>query len=247
MTCFQGSVRKTNEDNFLVNGLFLPEVNYGLDRICSGQMSKADSPVFAVFDGMGGEEAGEVAAYLAAREMDRLEKKKLSLTERMFPERMIVNTCDQLNQRICSFAKEHRISTMGCTAAYVKFIGGTVYCVNLGDSRIYQILQDDLIQVSHDHVLDAYVMRKAPLTQFLGIPEEEMRLSPSVVSLRAEVGMKFLICTDGLTDMLSAPEILRVLRSTQTPEDGTALLEKAVLQRGAVDNTTIILCEVCHG
>ncbi len=227
--------------------MFLPEINYGLDRIHSGVLARSDSPVFAVFDGMGGEEAGETAAFLAAREMDRLEKKKLSLTERMFPERMIINTCDQLNQRICAFAKEHRISTMGCTTAYVKFIGGAVYCVNLGDSRIYQVLPDDLIQVSHDHVLDAYVMRKAPLTQFLGIPEEEMRLSPSVVSLRVEEGMKFLICTDGLTDMLSAPEILRVVRSAQTCEQATALLEKAVLQRGAVDNTAIILCEVCHG
>ena len=65
-TCHIGKVRNNNEDNFWCCGESLDSENKGMSHVCSGHIKQADLPLLAVFDGMGGESCGEMAAFLAA-------------------------------------------------------------------------------------------------------------------------------------------------------------------------------------
>ena len=118
------------------------------------------------------------------------------------------------------------------------------YICNLGDSRIYQLSGTDFSQISRDHVLKSYRFGKAPLTQFLGVEETEMKLEPSIGTLPYLDGDRYLLCTDGVTDMLSDKEIKEILQMEGTVRDLVQTLLEKVLEKGARDNTTIILCEV---
>ena len=68
-TSHVGRVRKENQDNFYCNGDYLHHENDGTGKILQGEISTNKNPIFAIFDGMGGEECGEMASYLAAKEM----------------------------------------------------------------------------------------------------------------------------------------------------------------------------------
>ena len=70
VACHTGDVRNNNEDNFYCAGHYLPEQNTGMDKVLTGTAALIQSPVFAVFDGLGGGSLGEKAAYLAVQEMD---------------------------------------------------------------------------------------------------------------------------------------------------------------------------------
>ena len=85
---------------------------------------------------------------------------------------------------------------------------------------------------------------KAPLTQFLGVEESEMKLEPSVKALEYQEGDRYLLCSDGVTDMLSDKEIETAMASGESVGDTVQILMDQVLEKGARDNTTIILCEI---
>lgn len=120
----------------------------------------------------------------------------------------------------------------------------SVYICNLGDSRIYQQSQGQIRQISSDHVLRSYMFGKAPLTQFLGVEESEMKLEPSVKALEYQEGDRYLLCSDGVTDMLSDKKSKRLWLPANLFGDTVQILMDQVLEKGARDNTTIILCEI---
>ena len=68
-----------------------------------------------------------------------------------------------------------------------------------------------LQQISTDHVFGGTAVGKAPLTQYLGLPEELQRLEPSVTEIEHKEGYRYLLCSDGVTDMLSDSEIEAIL------------------------------------
>lgn len=94
-----------------------------------------------------------------------------------------------------------------------------------------------------DHVAVAAFGVKPPLSQNLGIPPNELVIDPYLARGPYNDGDIYLICSDGLTDMVSVDEITEVLVSTPIEEAITQLLEKA-LANGGKDNTTIILCKI---
>ena len=101
-----------------------------------------------------------------------------------------------------------------------------------------------LQQISTDHVLCGTAVGKAPLTQYLGLPEELQRLEPSVTEIEHKEGYRYLLCSDGVTDMLSDSEIEAILsQDMEIPEIVNDLLKNA-LQKGGRDKVTIVLCEV---
>ena len=75
-TCHIGKVRNNNEDNFWCCGESLDSENKGMSHVCSGHIKQADLPLLAVFDGMGGESCGEMAAFLAAESCGQYYKEK---------------------------------------------------------------------------------------------------------------------------------------------------------------------------
>lgn len=241
--CHMGKVRNNNEDNFWCCGETLAAENQGVDHIRTGCVPQSEFPLLAVFDGMGGESCGEVASYLAAQSCgDFYQKNKQKL--KGDPEQFLEEICMEMNRSVCGYSKENKIQSMGTTAALLVFGKDAVYGCNLGDSRIYQSRNGQFRQISRDHVLGGLLFKKAPLVQFVGIPEEHMKLEPSIVQEENTVGVRYLICSDGITDMLTDGEIADILTREISVEETVEILLDRALKKGGRDNATIVLCEI---
>lgn len=230
--CNIGLIRKNNEDNFLFNNYFLEERNNGLEDILelSSDLSKPLS--FGVFDGMGGELAGETASYIAAKIFSENETKNLS------------DICKIANDEVCSFSKEYGIKSMGSTVAVLRVTKEFLSFVNLGDTKIYH-WDGSLKQVSVDHtdaelVQGLNIKRKPCLTQHLGIFPEDFVIEPYTDVTEAKSGDKFIICSDGLTDMVDINTIERIVKIEESPKACIKSLMNLALRNGGRDNITII-------
>lgn len=242
-TSHVGKIRANNEDNFWCCGESLPAQNFGTSGIFAGNTSQKTLPVLAVFDGMGGESCGEIAAETAVREFGRFygeNKEKLKKS----PEEFLEDICDSMNRQVVRYGEENRIGSMGTTTAFVAFSRDGVYVGNLGDSRVYCSEKDRLQQISVDHVIGRSFLGKPPLTQYLGITEEGMVLEPCITKHLYVVGDRYLLCSDGMTDMLSDGEIADILTREISLEETVSVFLDRVLEKGGRDNVTIILCEI---
>ena len=242
--CNVGKIRQNNEDNFYFSGRIMPQVNMGLRMVYAQKMNIDDMPLFAVFDGMGGEASGEVASFVSAETMVKgaEQMKKYLLSPKPFLEQL----CADMNRAVCEESSKLKFGRMGSTVASILFWGDMAYACNIGDSRIYRLRDNELLQISVDHVesLPPNSKHKAGLMQFLGMPEDEIRLEPSISKGELKKDDKFLICSDGITDMLSNIEICAIMKERQSVKRiAEALIEQA-LKNGGKDNITAIVCKV---
>ena len=136
--CFTGLIRSHNEDNYNISGIYRQVDEPDREELLSGTAAVPGRRTFAVFDGMGGESCGEMASYIAAMHFDRLMKRRRSLWEVFHPEEYISRNLLEINGEICRYASEHKIRSMGTTAAVLFFDSKNVIWANLGDSRIYR-------------------------------------------------------------------------------------------------------------
>ncbi len=232
IACHCGKVRLINQDNFFFQGHYLPAEHIGISVPLKGCL-RADKPVlFAVFDGMGGEERGEMASFLAAQAMDEW------MTDSR--EYVLADACQSANREIVHYAKVHRLSTCGTTAAMLLFDSDGITQCHIGDSRIYRFRNNQMNQLTEDDVFPAFGRRKPPLLQFLGIPETEMQIEPHIIRLDPIIGDVYLICTDGLSDMMPASAMADIIRRAPVPEAAESLL-KSALDAGGTDNITFVL------
>lgn len=240
IVCNIGKIRNVNQDNFWCDNKYLEAINSGLKSVVKGEISVDENPTFAVFDGMGGEQYGEIAAHLATMTFDKNYKaSKFSDIKKFHYE-----TCKLMNDEIVNFADKNQINHMGTTAAIITFSRDRVYICNIGDSKIYRFYKNKLIQISEDHIVGDLNKRKPPLSQYLGISEVEFLIEPHIANEIIKKGDRYLLCSDGLTDMLSEKEIKYILSKNQ---DVQACLEKLLeiaLEKGGRDNITIILCQL---
>lgn len=256
LVCITGKVRRINQDNFYINGEYLPEKNRGIDRIKAGSMRipekagwfswlkpEEEQPVFAIFDGMGGECAGEAAAYLACKTLSEAEKTGHRMLRRS-PEKFAKNSCSKMNDAVVRYARENRYSTVGTTMCMAIPWGKGVTFANMGDSRIYMASSEEFRQISRDDVFVSAIYGKAPLTQFLGVPTDTIQISPHIRTEKVKGNEVFLLCSDGVTDLLHDKEIKKCLQSGKTPEEMTGWLLERVNERGAKDNTTILAMQI---
>jgi len=231
-----GKCRRVNQDNFCCLGQTMHYENNGTDGVQAGKIDAKKEPVFGIFDGMGGEECGEMAAYIAAEEMKHYSFKKGS-------EAGFFDFCTRANGKICEYMTENGIGSMGTTAAILRFTKKESCLCNIGDSKIFLFDGESLTQISYDHVGIAAYGRKPPLSQNLGIPEEEMIIEPYVALGSYREGDVYLICSDGITDMLTQEQIKQIL--TEYPgKDAAELLLEGALRMGGKDNITFILLYV---
>ncbi len=230
-----GKCRKANQDNFYCNGEYLPGTNRGTDGIQSGKVRSKEGPVFAIFDGMGGEECGEMAAFLASEAMS-----EFSFGEDMGAD--LQSFCTQANQSVCQYAEENMVTSMGTTAAILRLTDTQAGICNVGDSKIYLFSEGELVQLSYDHVGLSVGGRKPPLTQNIGIPETEMIIEPYVALGAYKPGDVFLLCSDGLTDMVTTERIGEILK--KAPKKAANLLLQEALDNGGKDNVSFILIQV---
>ena len=242
-TCHIGKIRNNNEDNFWCCGDSLEAQNQGMSHIRSGYMKQSEYPLLAVFDGMGGESCGEMAAFLAAEACgEHFKTAKDGI--RNDPEEFLNEICESMNQAICDYGRTNKINSMGTTAALLAFAEDAVYSCNLGDSRIYKSDREKFYQISQDHVLGRSLFGKAPLTQYLGMEEENLQLEPSISRQEIKIGDRFLLCSDGITDMLSDGEIADILSRDFPVAKTVEILVDRALKKGGRDNITVVLCEI---
>ena len=222
-----GRIRENNEDSFLMQ----QSIMYCL--------SDNDGPCsFAVFDGMGGEQCGEIASSLASELLRTTceHNNSFSLKRYIF----------DANRLICDEMLKRKVSRMGSTAAIVRLSVNKTEICNIGDSRVMAFKDGALFQLSQDHRTEMDG-RKGVLTQHLGVFPDEFELEPYMaVYGPPKTGTIFILCTDGLTDMVSKEEITAIINSNKNsmPETICKNLIDAALINGGKDNVTVIVVKV---
>jgi PPM family protein phosphatase len=204
-------------------------------------------PFFAVADGMGGARAGEVASAMATEvfegESDSGEP----------AESQLARILREANRRIHDLAvsdESHR--GMGTTLTAAKVTGDEVSLAHVGDSRAYRMRDGELEQLTKDHSLVAELERsgqitaeaaehhpqRSIITRALG-PEPDVQVD--TYTLTGRDGDVFLLCSDGLTSMISDEEVGSILRSSGSLEESADTLVRAANQSGGKDNITVVL------
>ena len=244
--CHQGKKRNNNEDNLYFDGSYMNSDNHGLPSIEKTVLSLDDDGFFCVFDGMGGGDYGEVASYTASK-----------TTKEFLETGTNINPCDitpsltemynVINQAVYQAGMNLGSDQTGSTLVGLYFHAGQVWICNLGDSRGYLLRGGKLLQISQDHTDAAFMQengitgRKPYLTQYLGIDPDEMMIEPYIKSYYLQEGDTFLICSDGVTDMVEEQEICRILAHNEDVGDCVDLLIQAALDGGGKDNITAIV------
>ncbi|HAG69002.1 MAG: protein phosphatase 2C domain-containing protein [Lachnospiraceae bacterium] len=231
-----GKIRKINQDNFIAGGVYLRNHEASMPESLHGGYKGGEPLLVGVFDGMGGEECGETASLLAS-------ETAAEVTDWRDPIESLLSLCEKANEKICRFARENSIESMGTTGAMLVFDDTGITLCNIGDSRIFRFASGELVQISVDHTAPYNFGGKPPLSQNLGIPPEEMRIEPYVAKGNYQDGDIYLISSDGLTDMVTESGIARILSENDLAGAEDKLLQTA-LENGGRDNVTIILCEV---
>jgi len=241
--CDIGKIRKNNEDNFFFDNRCLEEINVGLKHVVYYEKALKHEELLAVFDGMGGENYGEVASYAAANCMKNYRRK---LLDYFVPEKKFLqNLCLKMNEAVLEKQKELYTERMGTTVVAFYFTYCKVYVCNLGDSRAYRLRDGVFQQLSKDHILhDGTQKKKAPLTQHLGISPEDFIIEPFIAKGDLKSGDNYLLCSDGLTDMLSNLEVEQILSSGQSVDMCVQQLIDGAKKRGGKDNITVIICRI---
>ncbi len=244
-----GKVRKNNEDNFYFNGLYMDESQRnsgGLFNLAAGDPIQ----IYAVCDGMGGEEGGEDASLAAVRSLMQYSQttRKANGTDQL------KEMLQQISDTIEDNAKRKGFHS-GTTIAMVVICDDTIRIVHVGDSRVYCMENGKLERKTVDHSevqrmfsmglitrqeMDTHPKRHV-ISQFLGMPREDALVAPTI-SDREQLkgGQRYLICSDGLTDMVKDPEIEAILARAANAEEAVKQLTIAALHNGGKDNVTSI-------
>ena len=214
-----------------------------------------EPPLFAIADGMGGARAGEVAAGIAAT---ALRDERLGVVD----EASLEATIAEANRRVWERSvADPATAGMGTTVtvAFVDAPEAQIVFGHVGDSRAYRLRGDVLEQVTTDHSLVAELVESGVLT-----PEEAERhpqrsaitravgtdraIEVDVFTAPAELDDLVLLCSDGLTDMLTKDEIAAVIvGADRDPDAAATALVAAANAQGGEDNITVVLFEVVDG
>lgn len=228
-----GRVRENNEDNLYVDGVMLtPDI-----RECPFTIDGyANYPaIFAVCDGMGGEDYGEIASLTAVQKLlaaDGIIKTANSKQLDETIQSLVSDITEAINSDTVSSCNR-----MGTTLALAVIIENEIYCFNMGDSRIYALHKGDFRQITNDHTPDGGASNK--LTRCIGIGEVMAAESyPSIPG-----NSRILICSDGLTDMVSTTEIENILRVSEKTVNAADYLLNTALVNGGKDNVTVIVAD----
>jgi PPM family protein phosphatase len=222
-----GRVRTGNEDRYL-----------------------ARPPVFAVADGMGGHQAGEVASALAIDQLERASDGQVRTDSGA-----IVAAIERSNAAIREYARAHpEVAGMGTTCTVAVVSARVVDIGHVGDSRAYRFRNGDLEQLTEDHSVVAAMVRQGLLdpdeavtdarrhivTRALGAEDD---IQVDVVSAELASGDRVLLCSDGLSGLVPRQAIAAVLASEPDPGRGADRLIYLANEAGGDDNVTVIVID----
>ncbi|HEX4728788.1 MAG TPA: PP2C family serine/threonine-protein phosphatase, partial [Jatrophihabitans sp.] len=206
--------------------------------------------LLAVADGMGGHAGGEVASKIVIGSVEELDE-----------DRPMADLIGALRRRIdeASAALTHAVEQdpalrgMGTTLTAIRFAGSRIALVHVGDSRAYLLRNGQLSQITHD---DTYVQSlvdagKLTAEEASHHPRRSMILraldgsevDPDISIREARKGDRYLLCSDGLSDVVTAPTLLEAL-SAGTPQACADRLIELALRGGGPDNVTCIVADV---
>ncbi len=215
---------------------------------------KPDLGFWAVADGMGGEEKGEVASQIFIQTALEVLSKIDAPSEEVVRQ-LVQRIYGLANERILNWAKENQVKRMGCTAELLVFLAEDYVLGHVGDSRTYRFRQGQLKQLTKDHslvqeqidqgILTPAEAERSPLRNIIlravGI---EDTLAVDLMKGRCIPGDVYLLCSDGLTGMVGDLTIQEVLnRRLSLSAKVDQLIERAKAA-GGNDNITVTLCEV---
>ena len=238
-----GRVRELNEDNWHWEPL------------------SDDMVLYAVADGMGGHDRGEVASQVAVETLFVAARERLAVTEsREIPAlRELLRESVQTANRAVVSAGEENDSNMGTTlTCCLLYQDKHAVVANVGDSRAYLLRDGDLNAISQDHSLVAYLVQLGELTA------EEARTHPSGNILVRSIGSMpevevdvyyvevqendwLMLCSDGLWGEISDADIRQILADNAEPQDACQALVDKANDAGGRDNTTLIIVQVGAG
>ena len=240
-----GSVREVNED--AVSTVLDQRETLGLED----KDQRARGHLFAISDGMGGHAAGEIASNLVVETLFR----SYYASESPAVQDSLAQAITDANRAVCDEAVANPgYAGMGATLVVAVLQNDELVIGNIGDSRAYLFRDGVISQITHDHswvaeqvtagVLTKEKASRHPyrnvITRSLG-PERDPK--PDFFHLQTQPGDSLLICTDGLSNLLSDDELARFLGAYPSDQAADILLEQT-LERGAPDNVTFVLIDI---
>lgn len=228
----KGLRRDSNQDSCLVN---------------------KDIGIFIVADGMGGHSGGEVASAMAVQTLDDVFKK--TDVKSMSPREILTFAYEEASRRIYDKASEEsQLAGMGTTMVMAYVRDKSIYIANVGDSRCYLFKAPYLWQVTEDHSLlneqiRAGVMKEENISQFVArnvITRSvgyEREVHPDIVERELIPGETYLLCSDGLSGLVSDQKISQILNQNPPEKAVRACVEQA-LSNGGDDNVTVLMMHV---
>jgi len=216
-----------------------------------------DKRVYIVSDGMGGHNAGEAASLTAVKALESYYASlAISTINAEEIKETMINAVLEANKEVLTLSRTNpEYSGMGCTVVTVFIEGNNLHACHIGDSRVYVINKEKIVQVTNDHsvvteLIQAGTMTKEEarrshlkneLTQALGTssfvrPEYNLR--------QVRKGDIVLLCTDGLWDMLSEEEIHQAVNEGGSPEKICSGLIQKANDAGGADNITVVVIKI---
>jgi len=228
-----GAVREHNEDSLAVAGWVL---DGDLSTPRQTRHTLAQPLVFAVADGMGGHAGGEIASRYATK---RLAETPIDAAAAALRGRL-----EAINKELYQTMKAvPSLLGMGTTVAGLLLSAARALCFNVGDSRIYRFRRSRLEQLSIDDVPPG--PRSGLITQTLGGAPILVPIAPHIGEEAIVLPSRWLLCSDGLTDMLDDADIERVLATNDEP--AVRALFAAAMDAGGADNISIVLVSIKAG
>ena len=234
-----GFVRKNNEDNFYANGIFMSEQERDNPFFITGS---ADAPcIFAVCDGMGGEECGELASLMTVKTLDEhAEKIRIGFYKE------VDDFAQNANRNLLSLP----VRSATTLALVVIKESNKFMAYNLGNSRIYRFENDRLLRITNDHTVAEDKVRMGLLTPKKAEQSSERHILTAYVGNRDYTSpdfygpynsSKIILCSDGLTDMLSYQEISTIVKNSESASETVNKLVDEALSKGGHDNVTCVV------
>ncbi|MEW2356053.1 Stp1/IreP family PP2C-type Ser/Thr phosphatase [Spirillospora sp. NPDC029432] len=224
----------------------------GMLREGNEDSAYAGAHLLAVADGMGGHVGGEIASAAAISELRKLDK-DLPAPELLAALEHTVKAANDNLHRIVE--SDPALQGMGTTLTAMLWAGNQIALVHIGDSRAYLLRDGSLFQITHDHTLVQSLVDEGRISpdEAASHPQRSLLLraldgrgevDPDLSLREAKVGDRYLLCSDGLSGVVTAETIFQVLTDIDDPEQAVRQLIDLANRGGGPDNITCVVADV---
>ena len=226
----------------------------GLLREGNEDSAYAGPRLLAIADGMGGHAAGEVASAVAISAIAPLDKKNLTDGEEMLEALAAAVAAARDTPHDMSLS-DPAVEGMGTTLTVLLWAGDQVAVCHIGDSRAYLLRDDDLYQITRDHTLIQTLLDEGRLSPAAAANHPQRSLimralqasteaEPDLAIHEAMLGDRYLLCSDGLNDVVSDEDVHEVLSTVADADEAVNQLITLAIRNGGPDNITCIVADV---